>query len=306
MRIILIGQAAFAAQVLERLVQAGESLVGVFSPPDASGDPVQEAAERFGVPVHRIVSTKSPEVYSQCTALTPDLGVMAFVTQIVPLGLLNCPKLGTIQYHPSLLPKHRGASAINWSIAKGETKTGVTIFWPDGGIDTGPILLQRDVDISSDDTVGSLYFGKLFPLGIECLTNAVSLIKQGIAPRVPQDESSATYEGRFTDEHAKIDWSQPAQATYDLIRGSNPKPGAYTYLRGVRVKLYDCKLCECRAKGTESGKIVAISESGIIIAAMGGAIKVNRVQPESMPKMPAIDYAKLTGLKVGELVGLEH
>ena len=135
---------------------------------------------------------RDPEVYEEFRKLKPDLNVLAFVTDIIPQRVLDLPRLGSIQYHPSLLPKHRGGSAINWAVINGETKTGLTIFWPDKGIDTGPILLQKEVEIGPDDTVGSLYFNKLFPLGVEALAESVQLVREGKAPRIAQDEAEAS------------------------------------------------------------------------------------------------------------------
>ena len=209
MRIVLIGQAAFGEKTLEALLEVGEEMVGVYMPPDTPGrdNSFKQQAFQLGVPVFQPERMRSPEVYDSYVKLKPDLNVMAFVTDIVPESILNYPKLSTIQYHPSLLPRHRGGSAINWAVINGETRTGLTIFWPDKGIDTGPILLRKEVDILPDDTVGSLYFKKLFPLGIEAIKESVELIRQGKAPRTPQDESRATYEGLCTQ--ATIDWNQP-------------------------------------------------------------------------------------------------
>ena len=166
--------------------------------------------------------------------LNADLCVMAFVTDIIPEAILEAPTRGTIQYHPSILPKHRGPSSINWPLIRGETRTGLTIFWPDKGLDTGPVLLQKEVDIDPDDTVGSLYFDKLFPLGVEAMVEAVILVRDGAAPRAAQDESQATYEGWCKAEDIVIDWSGPAAEVYNLIRGGDPSPGAGQHLRGEK------------------------------------------------------------------------
>jgi len=180
MRIIIIGQATFGKEVLQTLSKKGEEIRGVYTPPDVPGraNPLKELAAKLGIPTFQPKEMRAPEVYAEYIRLKPDLNVMAYVTDIIPESILNYPKLGTIQYHPSLLPKHRGGSAINWAIINGETKTGITIFWPAKGIDTGPILLQKEVDIFPDDTVGSLYFNKLFPLGIEALAESIELIKR--------------------------------------------------------------------------------------------------------------------------------
>jgi len=245
---------------------------------------------------------RAPEVYAEYIKLKPDLNVMAFVTDIIPESILNYPRLGTIQYHPSLLPKHRGGSAINWAIINGEAKTGITIFWPDKGIDTGPILLQKEVEISSDDTVGSLYFNKLSPLGVEALAESIDLIKKGIAPRMPQQESQATYEGLCTEKDAVINWLQPAIKIYNLIRGTNPQPGAMTYFQGKQLKIFDSELLAGGISGLP-GEIVNITEQGFAVAAINGAILVKRVRVEGGAKIASPEFSEQVNLKVGDRLG---
>jgi len=155
MRIVLIGQAAFGEKVLQALLDKQEEVIGIFVPPDTPGkrsDSLKELAQNLSLPVFQPRRMREPEVHTEYARLSPDLGIMAFVTDIVPESILKYPRLETIQYHPSLLPKHRGSSAMNWAIISGESKTGITIFWPDKGIDTGPILMQKEVEISPEDT----------------------------------------------------------------------------------------------------------------------------------------------------------
>jgi len=304
MRIVIIGQAAFGEKTLQALTEMGEDVVGVYTPPDIPGraDPLKELAAQSGIPTFQPEGMRASEVYDEYIKLKPDLNVMAFVTSIIPESILNYPKLGTIQYHPSLLPNHRGGSAINWAIINGEARTGVTIFWPDKGIDTGPILLQKEVEISPDDTVGSLYFGKLFPLGIEALIESVELIKKGIAPHIPQDESQATYEGLCTEKDAVINWLQPVAKVYNLIRGTNPQPGAITYLQGRRFKLFDSELLAGDVREAP-GQVINITKQGFVVAAVNGAILVKRVQMEGSSKLASAEFAKQAGLKAGDRLG---
>src|SRR5439155_8944599 len=196
MRILLVGQAAFAEEVLRGLEAAGDTIAAVVCPPDAgrNPDPVKVTALARGVPVHQFPSLKGPETEHAFAAAQSDLGVLAYVTQIVPAVLLRIPRLTSICFHPSLLPRYRGGSAINWQLIRGETRTGVTVFWPDAGIDTGPILLQREVAIGADDTAGTLYYQKIFPLGVRAVLDAVGLIRDGTAPRDLQDERRASYD----------------------------------------------------------------------------------------------------------------
>src|SRR5215203_1321342 len=165
MRIVVHGQQAFGKAVLEALIKRGENVVAVYVAPEKEGakaDPLKEAALAANLPVFQPESYKDSKVWEQFKSLKPDLQVMAFVTLFVPEEFLNIPTHGSIQYHPSLLPAYRGASAINWPIIKGEKETGLSIFWPDNGLDTGDVLIQKKTPISGTDTLGTVYFDRLF------------------------------------------------------------------------------------------------------------------------------------------------
>src|SRR5437764_3150528 len=212
MRIVVHGQQAFGKAVLDALLKRGENVIAVYVAPEKEGaraDPLKEAALAAKLPVYQPASYRKPEVWDEFRALKPDLQVMAFVTLFVPTEFLNIPSKGSIQYHPSLLPKYRGPSAINWPIIQGESETGLSIFWPDDGLDTGDVLLQKKTPISDTDTLGSVYFDRLFPMGVEAMLEAVNLVKAGKAPRLKQDESLATYEGRSGDDNSRIEWVKP-------------------------------------------------------------------------------------------------
>lgn len=301
LRIALLGQAAFAEKALEALVARGEEIVHVFAPPDAPGgrpDPLKAKALELGLPLSQPASFRGDAAYDQFRSLDADLAVMAFVTIIVPERILFAPRLRTICFHPSLLPRHRGASAINWAIIQGDAETGVSWFWPDRGIDTGPLLLQRHVPIGVNDTTGSLYFNTLFPLGIETLGEALDLIESGKPPKIPQDEALASYEPRCTDEHAKVDFSLPARDIHNLIRGCDPQPGAFAMLNGVKLRLYESSLSAARPDAT-SGTIVSLDD-GMTIAAAGGAVNVKRVRLEpGAKKVAPAELAASAGLAPG-------
>ena len=191
MKIAIIGQAAFGKEVLIKLIENGEIVSAVICPPDDgnSFDPIKQTAISNGIDVFQYERMRSTSAIKEYISLDIDLCVMAFVTDIVPMEILTAPTFGTIQYHPSLLPQHRGPSSINWPIIKGEEQTGLTIFWPDEGLDTGPILLQKEVEITPEDTLGSLYFGKLFPLGVDAILEAVQLVKRNKAPKIDQNQN---------------------------------------------------------------------------------------------------------------------
>ncbi|MFQ5956023.1 MAG: methionyl-tRNA formyltransferase, partial [Kiloniellales bacterium] len=286
------------------LVERGEEVIAVYCAPDREGrpvDPLKQAAVEAGLPVRQPASFKDPAVLADFQALAPELCVMAYVVLLVPEAILNAPTHGTIQYHPSLLPRHRGPSSINWPIIQGDTKTGLSIFWPDKGLDTGPILLQKEVEIGPDDTLGSLYFDRLFPMGVDAMLEAVDMVKAGTAPRIPQDESAATYEGWCTKDDVAIDWNEPVHEVYNLIRGANPQPGAWTTHGGRTLQIFDCAMLA--EGGGAPGQVTEVSDAGVTVAAGGGRILVKRVRGEGGDKLPAGAYAADSGLALGTRLG---
>jgi methionyl-tRNA formyltransferase len=301
MRIVVHGQQAFGKSVLEALLHRGEQVLAVYCAPEKPGqrpDPLKEAAVAHHLPVYQPRSYRKQEVWDEFATLHADLCVMAYVTLFVPEEMLYLPTHGTIQYHPSLLPRHRGPSSINWPIIWGETKTGLTIFWPDNGLDTGPILLQKEVELLDTDTLGSIYFDKLYPLGVEALLEAVDLVRNGTAPKIPQDETLATYEGWCKQEHVEIDWQKPVQEVWNLIRGADPQPGAWSTYKGQVIQIYEAKKLLSSATGVP-GEITAIGTESFTVAAQGGQIEVGRVRPADGSKMRAIDFVTRRGLHKG-------
>jgi methionyl-tRNA formyltransferase len=300
MRILVIGQAAFGQDVYSRLKEAGEEVVAVAAPAlslSGRADRLRAAADADGVTAVETSKLREPEVQARLRDAGPELGVMVYVSDLIPVEVLNLPKHGTIQYHPSLLPKHRGRSSINWAIIQGEKKTGASIFWPDAGWDTGPILMQREVEIGPDDTTGSLYYDKLYPLGIEMILESVRLVAAGKAPKIEQDHSQATYEKPAEDPLVRIDWRKPAQEVYNLIRGCDPSPGAWTRLEGTKVRLTDARLVA--DSGAGPGVVVSVSDEGILIGAAGGSILARKLGGAAGPALAAQEFAKANGIEPG-------
>ncbi len=300
MRIALIGQAQFGEAVFNALREAGEQIVAVSSvegTPERP-DPLWAAAHAAEIPAFPTSKLKRSAVLERYSATKPDLCVMAFVTHILPEDVLFAPTHGSIQYHPSLLPRHRGRSAINWAVRMGDATTGVTIFWTDKGIDTGPILLQRECPIGPDDTVGSLYFDRMFPMGVEMLAESVKLVREGSAPRIDQDESQQTYEGPADDTNSAIDWMRPAREVYDLIRGSNPQPGAHAMLYATKVRIFDCT-ATFGDQPAAPGTILAAADT-IEVALNRGALHIKRAQRDSAKKLAATDFASEMGIAIGD------
>jgi methionyl-tRNA formyltransferase len=296
-----MGQAAFAEKVLEVLHSRGEEIAHVFAPPDSPGgraDPLKTKALELGLPLSQPPTFRGEDAYRHFTSLNADLCVMAFVTIIVPERILFAPRLKTICFHPSLLPRHRGASAINWALIEGDPETGISWFWPDRGIDTGPILLQRRIPVDENDTTGSIYFNKLFPLGIETLGEALDMIEQGNPPRIAQDETRASYEPRCTDEHARLDLSKPASQIHNLIRGCDPQPGAFVNVSGKRLRLYESSLAG--PESAPAGTIVSIGAAGMTVSLKNGSVNIGKVRLEPNPKkVPPIELMPEGVLAVG-------
>src|SRR4030043_1205400 len=303
MRIVIVGQGPFGEKVLEALIQKGEEMVGVFSPSDKRGEAMGGLAQKSGISSFRPAIMKIPEVDEAYGRLKPDLAILAFVTDIIPQSLLAIPSIGTLCYHPSLLPRHRGASAINWAIIQGDTRTGLTIFWADKGIDTGPILLQKEVEIGLDETTGSIYFNKLFPMGVDAMVETVELIKKGKAPRIPQDDSKATYEPPCDDRVASVNFEKPVKDVYNLIRGCDPQPGAHTTYRGKRVRFYEAKMSSADIH-KPPGEIVSIEEDGVQVVVKGGIIQIGKLRVDRGEKMGPVKFAKSIGVKVGDRFGI--
>lgn len=307
MRIVLFGQAAFGQRVLAGLRDSGHDIAAVYAPAPRGdrADPLAAEAEAAGVPLHTPASYKTPEVEAQVVEAKADVGVLAFVTKIIPQAVIDAPKHGSICFHPSLLPKYRGGNALAWQLINGETKGGFTVFWTDPGIDTGPILLQKEVEIAAEDTGGSLYFDKIFEAGIAGMVEAVDQIAAGTAPRIVQDESQATYDPLCKDEHACVAWDQPAKKVYDLIRGCDPQPGAHARAGDELVRLYGARLVPASA-GAAAGSVVGVGEDGLSIAVGAGAdagtITVGRLRV-GKDKIAAAEAAGRLGIEVGAVLG---
>ena len=302
MRIVVHGQQAFGRAVLERLLDRGEDVVAVCTAPDKAGrptDPLKELALERGLPVHQPASWKTPEAEALMRSFEADVCMMAYVLLFVPSNVLDAPRLGSFQYHPSLLPMHRGPSSINWPIAMGATRTGLTIFWPDDGLDEGPVLMQKTCEIGPDETLGDIYFKKLFPMGVDAMIESLDLLKAGEAPRIEQNLDEGSYESWFGREQARIDWNEPASRVYNIIRAANPQPGAWTTRDGSDLRIYDSE----RVSGSgQPGEILQIDGQGIVAAAADGLIRIRRVRADA-GKVAASEYAADSGLQVGDRLG---
>ncbi len=300
-----MGQQAFGQAALEKILSDGQDEVAaVYCAPDKPGrpvDPLKEYAAECKIPVYQPPDFANEATLGQMRNHQADLMIMAYVTLFVPEAARTIPRLGSICFHPSLLPLHRGPSSINWPIIQGAVKTGFSWFDPTDGLDEGDVLLQWECEIGPDDTLGDVYFKKIFPAAINSLTELCEMYRTGTAFRVQQDESRATYESWCRAKDAEIDWSKPVQEVYNLIRGTNPQPGAWTTCNNQTVKVYDARMIV--GSDEEAGVVSEILEDGVVVAARGGAILIKRVRTEGHGKIPASEWIVQAGLRVGDRLG---
>jgi methionyl-tRNA formyltransferase len=309
MRLAIIGQQDFGKAVLEAFLARGDQVAGVFCAPEKPGarpDALKVAAQEKNVPLFQFASLKSEEAKGALKKLDAEIGIMAFVLQFAPQDFVNIPKRGTIQYHPSLLPKYRGPSSINWPIIRGDTKTGLTIFRPNDGLDEGSVILQKETEIGPDDTLGTVYFDRLFPMGVKAMLEAADLVISNKHREVVQDEAQATYEGWCRKGEARINWANHVDFIYNTIRGCNPAPGAWTTLEGKELQLFDARKHPVRTFGAVKGKlgeVVEVTEKSFQVTAQGGRIEVLRAKLGEGKKVGAAELLANAQIKAGAILG---
>lgn len=303
LRIAIFGQAAFGRDVTERLSAAGHEIVGIWAPPEGKRpDPLVTLAEDRGWPLfrHRYLRHKGqaiPEILEAYRSLKVDLNVLPFTTTILPAEIAHHPKHGSVCFHPSLLPAFRGGAALSWQIIHGAVETGVSVFKIDKDIDGGPTLIQRSgVSISCNDTMASLYFDKLYPLGVEAMFDAVQAIADGSASFSPQPSNNASFQGLIDDRVARINWNCPAVEIDRLIRGCDPAPGAIASLDGEDVRFFGGGLVaeDCNSL---PGTLLNIREGALEIAASPGIVRVERLRMNGSPKLAATDAGLSPGIR---------
>jgi methionyl-tRNA formyltransferase len=309
MRIAIIGQQEFGKAVLEAFAGRGDTVAGVFCSPENQGaqpDPLRLAAEKAGLEVFQPSSLQTEYAHEMLRKLDVELGVMAYVLQFAPQNFVRIPRHGMIQYHPSLLPRYRGPSSMNWPIIRGDTRTGLTIFRPTDGIDEGPVILQRETAIGPEDTLGTVYFDRLFPMGVAALLEGADLAVSGSGPAVAQDESAASYVGWCRATEARINWHNHVDQVYNLIRGCNPAPGAWTLFKGRKLQLFEARKYPTRrfaqVRGTV-GSVTAVDGQCMFVTAQGGHIGVLKVRYDNGKKISASQFCADSGITIDTLLG---
>ena len=304
MRIVINGQQAFGKACLEAIIKQGtDEVVAVYAAPDVEGkpfDPIKQAALDANLEIRQPQNFKDKDILEELDSWNADLMVLAFVTIFVPEKARNTPKMGTVCFHPSLLPLHRGPSSINWPIIWGEKKTGLTIFWPDDGLDEGAILLQKEIEIAATDTLGSVYFDKIFPLGVASILESIELVRAGNPPRLAQNDALATYESWCKKENAEIDWHCSATEVYNLIRGCNPQPGAWTTIDSEVVQVFDVELVNGSGR---FGRVCDIDEDSFTVNAGLGGIRIKKLRYGKGGKISASVFVQEKSIKIGRKFG---
>src|SRR5438309_590232 len=309
MKIAIIGQQDFGKSVLEAFLARGDTVAAVFCAPEKEGakaDPLRTAAQEKGLKVYQLPNLKGPEAIQAMKEANADIGIMAYVLQFAPQEFVKIPKHGTIQYHPSLLPKYRGPSSINWPIIRGDTKTGLSIFRPTDGLDEGPIVLRKETPVGPDDTLATVYFDRLFPMGVKAMLEAADLVVAGRHRETVQDESQASYEGWCRKSEARLNWANHVDFIYDTIRGCNPAPGAWSTLGGAELQIYDARKHIVRTFGAVKGKlgeVVEVTDKSFQVSAQGGRIEVLRAKLGEGKKLAAAELLSMGAIKAGMLLG---
>ena len=302
-----MGTSEFAVPTLEALVSAGHEVAAVVTQPDRpSGrgrlvhvSPVKQAAERLGLPIFQPEKIREHTAVERIKSYAPiDAIVVAAFGQIIPQSILDIPRYGSINVHASLLPKYRGAAPIQHAIMAGETKTGVTTMLMEAGLDTGPILLQREVEIGPQETAGELE-ARLAKLGADLLIETLDRLERGeIRPR-PQDHSQATMARSLKREDRQIDWRRPADEIVNLVRAFSPRPGAFTIFDKTEVKVFKAEAAPQSAEGVPPGQVLEVSGRGVVVAAGEGTVSLIEVQPENRRRMTAREFASGVRLRAG-------
>jgi methionyl-tRNA formyltransferase len=336
MRVIFMGTPQLAVPILKRIIQSQHEVVAVITQPDKpvgrqqriAPTPVKELAVEYGIPVLQPESLKDPEFQKEIQTIKADIGVVFAYGKIIPQWLLGLPSHGLINVHVSLLPRWRGAAPIQRAIMAGDKTTGVTIMQMDAGLDTGDILFQKEIEIGPQDTSGTIA-EKIYDVGADLLMFALDEIEKGNIAREKQDEALVTYADKITDEDTEIDWSKPAEVIDNRVRGLNPKPGAYTFFNGKKLKVWrasvrtfseacaeadagnesECKQGAAKTAAGESERIVADQPGtvlvidknrGPVVLTGNGCLVLEEVQPESKKRITGAEFVRGYRLRVGD------
>lgn len=309
MKIIYMGTPDFAVAPLEAILKAGHEVTAVVTQPDRQKgrgrevqySPVKECALSYGIPVLQPLKIKEKDAVEELRKYPADIFVVAAFGQLLSEEILNMPRLGCINIHASLLPAYRGAAPIQWCVINGEEKTGVTIMQMAKGMDTGDILLQKEVVLDEKETGGSL-FDRLMETGAELIVEVLPKIEAGELTPVVQKEELATYAGKITKDMGNIDFAKSAVTIERLIRGLNPWPSAFTHYKGKILKIWEADVVsECvNAENPVPGTVIAMDKESFTLATGEGALRIRSLQPEGKKRMSCAEFMRGYEVKVGE------
>ena len=311
MRVVFMGTPDFSVPTLEKIIEAGHEVIGVVTQPDkAKGrgkkvlfPPDKETALAHDLPVYQPRRARDPEFIEEMKTLNPDVMVVVAFGQILPKAILDIPKYGCINVHASLLPKYRGAAPIQWAVIRGEKVSGVTTMQMDVGLDTGDMLLKKEVLLDEEETGGSLH-DKLSTLGGDLLIETLKKIEAGDIHPEKQDDSQAGEYARMLDKNlGRIDFSMPAVEIERLIRGLNPWPSAFTSYNGKTMKLWKAKADNC-GQGVP-GQVIHVDKNSFTVQTGQGTLQILELQMEGKKRMDAGAFLRGCPLETGTMLGQE-
>ena len=308
MKLVFMGTPDFAVPCLEELINAGHEIIGVFTQPDKpvgrkrvmTPPPVKVCAEKNGITVYQPDSVRTEEALSLMKELNPDCVVVVAYGKIIPSEMLKLPKFGFVNVHGSLLPKYRGAAPIQWSIIDGETKTGVTTMQMDDGIDTGDMLEVSETEIGENETAGEL-FDRLAEMGGKLIVSTLSKLEKGELTPIPQDHEKSNYAKIISKEMALIDFNMSAENVFNLIRGFNPWPIAYTIIGDKRLKVFAAE--KIGSVNGKAGEVVSSDGTLTVAFGDGNGLKFTDVQLEGSKRMSATEMLKGRPIEKGTILG---
>lgn len=310
MRIVFMGTPDFAVPSLRALIDNGYDVVGVFCQPDRpkgrghklAACPVKETAEAAGIPVFQPERIKRAEGVEALRGLAPDLCVTAAFGQLLSQEILDIPRLGTINVHASLLPRHRGSAPINWCVMMGETVTGITTMYTDIGMDTGDILLKAETPIGETETAGELS-DRLSELGAQLLVRTLRELEAGTLKRTQQNPEEATYEPKLDKETGRMDWTKTAREIDCLVRGATPWPGAFTTTADGAIKIFSVKPLHTGPSGAPGEIIAADAKKGLVVSCGDDDVELETIQMPGAKRMNAKDYLRGHDMQTGICLG---
>lgn len=305
MRILFMGSAEFACPALEALLGSRHEVVACVTQPDrprgrhlkVAACPVKALATARGV--RTLTPERIGDAYGELASLHPDLAVVAAYGQYIPARISDLPRHRSVNIHPSLLPRYRGAAPVQWALASGETMTGVSIQYVAPKMDAGDLVLQQEFEIRPDDTATTLE-PRLARAGAELVLRAVDLLDAGHAHPTPQDEAKATWARKLEKSDAQLDWNQPAVVLHNRVRGFQPWPGAHCAVRGKQLKVLRTRV---EAASGVPGSVLEGGAEGPLVACGTGALRLLEVQPEGRRAMAGGDYLRGAQLFTGDTLG---